>query len=58
MNRKLYQLIISAFLILSLYFLIIQRNVALFITIVVSYVMFELVLYMFGVKRKMNEKNK
>jgi len=58
MNRKLYQLIVSTFLILSLYFLIIQRNVALFITIVVSYVMFELVLYMFGVKRKMNEKNK
>lgn len=58
MNGKLYQLIISTFLIISLYFLLIQRNVALFITIVVSYVIFELLLYMFGVKRKMNEKNR
>ncbi len=58
MNRNLYQLIVSTFLILSLYFLIIQRNVTLFITTVVIYVIFELTLSMLGVKQKMNEKKR
>ncbi|KGP91334.1 hypothetical protein N780_08770 [Pontibacillus chungwhensis BH030062] len=58
MNPKLYQLIVSTLSFISLYCLIIERSVLLFVTVIVIYVIFELVLYLLGVKQKVNEKKR
>ncbi|WP_345240381.1 hypothetical protein [Pontibacillus salipaludis] len=58
MSPKLYQFIVSTLSFISLYLLIIQRNVSLFVTMIVVYILFEVVLYTLGIKQNINETKK